>query len=382
MTTIKPRVQKARIGLLRRLSQMNVDGKVLSIYVDLDPSQFATLQARESEVKSLTNEAESLVEELATESKNSLREDVRRVREFLLSGDDWTTDARSVAIFASTQAGLFTVVKVPEPLPRGVFVDQDPYVLPLREVVEQDKWCVVLVDRRRTRILIGSPMHLKQYEEVEDQVHGQHDQGGWSQARYERSVEEEVEDHLKKLSERLLRLHKSMDFDHFAIATHDELWPRISERLHPYVAERVAGRIDVDIQMAERDELEDKLKALSDQVEKEREEALLNDLREGLARDSRAAAGLEQVLECLNQASVQTLLVAEDADAPGAVCPRCGYLSIKPGKCPADGEPMEEVSSIIDQAIERAEETSAEFVILTDRSALPAGKPVAALLRF
>lgn len=43
---------------------------------------------------------------------------------------------------------------------------------------------------------------------------------------------------------------------------------------------------------------------------------------------------------------------------------------------------MEEVSSIIDQAIERAEETSAESVILADRSALPAGKPVAALLRF
>lgn len=86
--------------------------------------------------------------------------------------------------------------------------------------------------------------------------------------------------------------------------------------------------------MAEPNDLEDRLKALAAQVEKEREEALLNELREGLARDSRAAAGLEQVLECLNAASVQTLLVAEDADAPGAVCPRCGYLSIKPGKCP------------------------------------------------
>jgi peptide chain release factor subunit 1 len=382
MTTIRPRVQKARVGLLRRLSQMDVQGKVLTIYVDLDPTQFATAGARESEVKSLTNEAEALVEQLDEDSKKSLRDDVRRVREFLLGNDDWTSEARSVAIFASSQNGLFNVVKVPEPLPRGVFVDRDPHVLPLREIVEQDKWCVVLVDRRNARIFTGTPVSLKEYDQMEDAVHGQHDQGGWSQARYERSVEEGVEDHLKNVSERLRRLHESRDFDHFVIATHDELWPRLSERLHPYVGERVAGRIDVDVQMAEPAELEEKLKGLQSEIQKEREKALLEQLSRGLANDSRAASGLPRVLECLNEARVDTLLITQDADASGAVCPKCGYLSLKPGKCPADGESMEEVSSIIDQAIERAEETSADSVILSVSSALPSGKPVAALLRY
>jgi len=60
MATLRPKVEKARVGLLRRLSELDLPkGKVLSFYVDLDPSEFATASARDSEVHSLTNEAEA-----------------------------------------------------------------------------------------------------------------------------------------------------------------------------------------------------------------------------------------------------------------------------------------------------------------------------------
>jgi peptide chain release factor subunit 1 len=384
MTTVTPKISKARAGLLHRLSQIDTNGgKVLSVYVDLDPREFATPRARESQIHSLTNEAEAMVDKLDQEAKKPLREDVRRVREFLLNdANDWTSDARAVAIFASSEHGLFDVVKAPEPLPRGVFVEDKPHVLPLRAMVEQGKWLVVLVDRRVARIFIGSPLSLKEYEETEDEVHGQHDQGGWSQARYARSVEEDVEDHLKNVSERLMTLHKSVDFDHIIIGTHEELWPRVTNRLHPYVAEDLIGRIDADVQMADAAELEEKLRSVQAQIEHERQEYLLGALRREVAIGRRAATGLSQVLSALNEARVDTLLVAEGFDAGGTGCPQCGYLSESAQECPVDGTHMEQVPSIVERAIEKAEDTSASVVTIREPDALGEGVSIAAVLRF
>jgi peptide chain release factor subunit 1 len=124
----------------------------------------------------------------------------------------WATstgsEAKGAAIFASTGNGLFDVIKLPEPVPMGVVVDDKPHVLPLREMVDQDKWCVLLVSRDMARIFVGSPVRLQEYDEMEEDVRGQHQKGGWSQRRFENVVEEDVEDHLKNVSDRLLTLRK------------------------------------------------------------------------------------------------------------------------------------------------------------------------------
>lgn len=382
MSTLTPRVQKARAGLVRRLSRIGGNGKVLSVYVDLDPTEFATPPARESQIKSLTNEAEALVEEFDQETKLPLRDDVQLVREFLLGDEDWSSDARSIAVFASSQNGLFDVVKAPEPLPMGVFVDDRPYVTPLRDMVEQRKWCVALIDRRSARILIGSPVLLREFDEVEDEVHGQHHQGGWSQSRYARSVEEDVEDHLRNVADELLRLHQKRNFDHILISANEELWPRISNRLHSYVAEKVVGPIDVDEQRVDVAELQEKLKEISAQIQAEKEQALLEALQRGLANNSRAAAGLPQVLSALNEARVETVLAAEGFDAAGTVCPRCGYLSESAQECPLDGERTDAVDSILDRAMEKADEISADWVTVAQQKAMSENGSIAAVLRF
>jgi peptide chain release factor subunit 1 len=382
MATLTPRVQKARLALLKRLSQTESSHKVLSIYLDLDPAEFATPSARETKVNSVLNEAAQLVEEQDDQSKTSLREDVELVRDFLLGDNDWSSEARSVAIFVSSENGLFDVVKLAEPIERSVFVGDQPHVLPMRDIVSQDKWCVALVDRRSYKLFVGSSVKLNQYDEGEDDVRGQHDQGGWSQARYARAVEEEVEDHLKDLSDRLFRLQKSMDFDHIVIGASDELWPRIVERLHPYVAEALIGRIDVDLQSADTSDIQDQLRNLEALEDQRQEEALLEELRKRLANDFRAASGLSRVLESLNEARVERLLVAEGFDSGGTVCPKCGFLSEDATECPVDGQATEQTSSIVDRAFERAEETSAETTIVRSPSSLVPMGSIAALLRF
>ena len=71
-----------------------------------------------------------------------------------------------------------------------------------------ERWCVLLVNRRAARLFTGDGDALEETDRIEDDVHRQHDQGGWSQARYQRSVEKEKDDHLAHAAEIAFDLYK------------------------------------------------------------------------------------------------------------------------------------------------------------------------------
>jgi peptide subunit release factor 1 (eRF1) len=79
---------------------------------------------------------------------------------------------------------------------------------------------------------------------------------------------------------------------------------------------------------------------------------------------------LDPVLEALNEARVETLLLAEGFNADGVACPTCGYLGRTGTVCPIDGEPTQKVSSIVERLIERTDELSAETVTVRNPKAL------------
>src|SRR5918996_239179 len=109
---------------LRRLAEIRLDRPVvLSLYLNLDPAEFATPPARATAVRSLLDEAD------------------RRIRD-------------------------------------------------LRDLPHEDK------------------MDLREIEQIHDLVFGQHDQGGWSQANYQRGIEKEKDDHLKHTAEALMKHFK------------------------------------------------------------------------------------------------------------------------------------------------------------------------------
>src|SRR4051794_21189890 len=189
---------------VRRLAEIRLDKPVvLSLYLDLEPSQFAVPRARASEVTSVLDEAERRVRELdhghglSHQDRVDLGRTVERAREFL-EGELDADGAHGVAVFASEGAGLFEAVKLPSAVNTSVALDYSPVVGPLAGLERRERWCVTLVSRRDARIFRGSPERLTEREALRDEVHGQHDQGGWSQARYQRHVEKEKDDHLKR----------------------------------------------------------------------------------------------------------------------------------------------------------------------------------------
>src|SRR5437660_11438740 len=177
----------------RRLVQHRGEHRVVSLYLDLDPERFATPPARSSQIESLIDEAHRDVEReegLGHDEKIALREDLGRIKSFLLSPGAPYKGARALAVFCSIRDDLFMTVQLTRPVPGRVVIENRPYVEPLIAAVQDRRWLVVLVNRRAARLLAGSPDRLRERARLEDQVHGRHHQGGWSQANYERSIED------------------------------------------------------------------------------------------------------------------------------------------------------------------------------------------------
>ena len=106
---------------------------------------------------------------------------------------------------------------------------------------------MLLIDRQLARILVGGSDGMREVTSIVDDVHGWHDQGGWSQARYQRGIVKETRDHVKHAADELFKHFKRGTVQRLIIGTHDELRGEIESHLHNYLSERIAGWIDIDV---------------------------------------------------------------------------------------------------------------------------------------
>ena len=282
-------------GRLRRLADVRPQqGRVLSVFLNLDPTEFATPAARSSAITSVMTEAAHRIEaaeDLGHAEREDLKVDVERVRE-VLNGDVAADGTRAVAVYACHGEDLLEVVSLRHPLGSRVVLERTPYVEPLVNEGAPERWCVLLVNRRVARMFVGDGERLEETDRIEDDVHRQHRRGGWSQANYQRSVEKEKDDHLARSADVAFALYKERGFDRLLIATPDELVGEVKARLHPYLRERLVGRVHCDIENSSLDEVTACAAEKIVEHAKQREREALDRMIEGIGRGGRGAGGL------------------------------------------------------------------------------------------
>ena len=371
----------------RRLVEQGQGHLVISLYLDLDPERFATPPARASQIRSLVDGAAREIDrrtDLSHDDLTSLREDLDRVRDYLLSRDPPFQGARSLAVFCSSRDDLFETVQLPRPVEGRVVIEHSPYVEPMVAAVGQRRWSVVLASRRDARMFSGSADALEEQRSFHDDVHGQHEQGGWSQPRYERSVEKEVDDHLRRVADILDRSARRRRFDRLALGGPPEIVPRLEGMLSDEVRRcLVDGRVEVDVAAANVDQVQSALAPLVEVDETHLEAEALDRLRAGVGGSGRAVGGVEDTLTALNERRVEKLLLAPDFDGHAQRCPSCRLLiSGGDGSCPADGTSLEDVAHLREATVEAALAQDAEVMVVRNHPDLGPFRGIAALLRF
>jgi peptide chain release factor subunit 1 len=366
---------------LRSLAELRLDRPVvLSLYLNLDPSQFATPPARKTAVRSLVDEAERRLREadrLSHDDKMALQGSLQRAASFL-ENELPSDGAHGVALFAAEPTALFEALRLPRSVPNRVAIGHSPLVGPLARLARRERWCVTLVNRRDARIFRGSPDGLREVEQIHDDVSGQHDQGGWSQARYQRGIEKEKDDHLRDTGEALMRHFKRQPFGKLIVGGPREVVTDFEQKLHHYLRDRLAGRIEVDVERSSPDQVLDAARPLIEKLEHGHEREVLERLGE------RGACALEDVLPPLNERRVELLILDEQfGGVTGVQCLECGWLGLEGDSCPADGSELVELDDLTEAMIELSVQQSADVLAVHyERGALEGHGGAAALLRF
>jgi len=360
--------------LLRELATWgHEDDLVLTLTMNLDPEQFATAEARATEVSSLAGQAHALVEaaEVGRDERQRLRDQVARARTYL-DGGEYASGARGLALFARSTSDELQPVRLTREGATRVVLDRWPLLSPLAREAAAGGWSVLLVDRRRTRLLRGDREHLEEVAGFTDEGRETGDKGHLS---------EEVKHHLDRTAEALRVAHGQRPLGSLLIGGHRELLNDMDERLPGELRDLLAGRFEADVE-ARPDEVLDAAGPTMDEHAELTIDKTLGRLHTGAAHGT-GALGLEDVLEALVEARVETLLLEDDLVSPGVECPACRWLGPPDREiCPVDGTATERRENVIEPALARTFEQDAGVLMLHERDDLRPSGGVAAVLRF
>lgn len=372
---------------LRKLAEWNTNGfPVVSLYLDVDGRRFPKRSdyiARTDHLIRRAHEAAQAMED--RDHARSVRGDAQRMWDFVNEEFDRKGRVRGLSLFGCTAMGLWQDLTLPARAPERVVIGERPYLLPLEVVLQRSEdVCLALVDREKARLFVSALDRMEEVTDVLDEVPGRHDQGGWSQARFQRHIKEHVQRHLKHVGDVLFGLLRRRRYERLVLAGPDEVLGELERDLHDYVRRTIVGRTSLPMVSSPADVLQ-KIRDLEEQLEREREEEAVGRLTAEMEGDTgRAVGGLAATVAALEEGRVETLLVAADLEAPGVRCPSCGHLGLRGRFCPACGAAMEKTPDLVEEAVESALRQRCRVEVLTedlaDRLAGPGG--IGALLRF
>jgi peptide chain release factor subunit 1 len=361
-------------------------GCAVSLYVGLDPSTVPTAGDLASHTRSLLARAERQLDEqspaLAHDERAAVARDLERIEAWF--GSEFNRDGvRGVAVFSAGLDDLFMPLPLPWPVADEARIAKQLYLAPLvRLVGSGDGALVAYVGRERGDVYRLRAGQLVPLADETASVPGRHDQGGWSQARYERHIETIVDRHLRDVADALDRSVRRLRDVRVVLAGTEETRSAFEGLLAQETRAALVGWVSAEAHV-DAPRLLEAARPLLDEWRAGREEELLARWREEAARNGRAATGWEETLQAASDGRVELLLVQDGADQPAFVCPECGRAQALDGSCPLDGTTLQAADTGLDLAVHQTLTHGGTVEVIGEehRDLEPVGG-VAALLRF
>jgi peptide chain release factor subunit 1 len=307
----------------------------ISCYLDLDPSTVPTASELATHVTSIVRELRS-----QTEHDAQARADTERIASFLENDLD-RTGAHGLALFVSGEDDRWSEVRLPRSVGEGVHVGRTFVVAPLLGLVERDRDVIVAaVGRDRGTLWRLRDGAIGTLEDLSRDGQGQHDQGGWSQARYQRSRDEDAREHMQAVADDVgSRIRPGSD-TLLVVACAEEQRTAFDEMLQPPARAALIGFIELQKQ--------DDAEALAPAAERLLEARLAGERSDLLARwreelgqrSGRAVETWEDALRVAWDGQVETMLV-DGRTTDAYECTECGRGYAQRGSCELDGSQLE-----------------------------------------
>ena len=354
---------------------------VLSLYLDARVDQNGKRNLLPFVRKQLNERAKTY--ENNKPERESFEEDFVRIVRYLEDGIK--TTASGVAIFACSAAkDYFEVGEFEAPFERNrLFVSDRPHVYPLARMVDQyRRYAVVLADTNRAHLFVFAAGRTVEEQTVENVKTKKTSVGGWSQARYQRHVENYHLHHAKEVIEMLERTVKDENIEHIILAGDETtVIPLLRDQLPKPLEGKVIDALSLGIDTPEHELFEESLNAFrahDSLTDMEKVERLLNEYR----ADDLGVAGVPETLAALSNGQVEEMLIVNSAK-------KLLYDEEEVRKVlelyDVDGEPLPDLGqrTIADELVRRANLlSSARVTFIEDDTRLEQVGGVGALLRY
>ena len=368
---------------LRELANFQAEnGCAISLYLDLDPSITPTAGDAQTRARSLLDTASQIAPRSSShDAREGLKADLEHIHRFL--AEEFNRDgAHGVALFRAGLDNFWFPLALTDSVPDKVKVGKSFYLAPLVPLVGRGEGAIVaLVGREQGQLFRLQRGRLVAIADHSERQPGRHDQGGWSQANYQRHIETLVQGHLRRVADELDRQGRRLRGPRVVIVCSEETKGELEDLLSNEVRRAVVGWTQAPAHATPTELLEVSRPVLERWREQEEQQAVER-WREEAGRMGRAAAGWEQTLEAASDGRVEVLLYEDGAEHEAWQCPKCGRASLAAGNCPLDGTRMEASDHGLDLAVHQTLGHGGRVWALRRRQDLEPVEGIGALLRY
>jgi peptide chain release factor subunit 1 len=315
--------------------------------------------------------------------RQSLQDDVEKIDTYVqgLVNREWDESYSGVAAFACAGLGVYTLVRSHVPFEEAFHCSNRPMLRPAAHQAHMGEpavLCLVAGDSGRLlEFELGGVR--REFSFRDEEFPGRHEQGGWSQARYQRHVEEHLTRNLKRLAEHLVKWVDERKIRRVLLSGPESDLSLFEPELPKRVRQVVVARLRID-PTAGASAIEAEVhRALDRSRAQEDAQAVDEVLDRG---PGRGVTGPEAVAEAVGLGKVHVLYLDQGFRDVGWKCFPCGLLGLTaPLGCPTCGAPVETVE-LGEELVRGALATDGTVIVLSDHAGLRAEGGVAARLRY
>jgi peptide subunit release factor 1 (eRF1) len=281
---------------------------VLSVYLDLQAGDNGRARVEPFLKKELANRAKTYP--ASSPERASFDEDAKRILEWF-ENEEHEKSANGIALFACYAADLWDVVQLSAPLDENrLYVYNQPHLYHLTRISDEyPRYAALLTDANSARIFLFGLGQALEAEQVKGEKVQRVKVGGWSQARYQRRVDNAHSKHAKETIDVLGRLVKDEGISQIVLAGEPTITALITEEMPQELAEKVVDIVRLDAKAPDHEVLEKTLESMR-KVDAESDVEKVTRLLGEYRRGGLACVGKQDTLEALANGQVDELLIS------------------------------------------------------------------------
>lgn len=314
----------------------------------------------------------------------SFARDVERIRKYVEK--ELKPSANGLAIFACAGADdFFEAVQLAAPVDEHrLYIYNQPHLYHLARLDDEyPRYAALVTDANSARIFVFGLGEKLSDAKVKGKKMQRVKVGGWSQARYQRRVENAHKDHAKEAVDALERIVREEKIQHIVLGCDPVMIPVVEEQLSKQLSEKVVDILRLDTKAPDHEIFENTIEAIREQdaaSDAEKVQRLFEYYRAG----GLAITGPQETLEALANGQLDELLIsaslerthADEEPVDAILAPEIPDAA---GSTATD-EPRPAL--IADLLVTKAKQTGARVSFIQDTNLLAAVDGVGGFLRW